>query len=447
MKPALNDLSQSDALTHGLATISDIVARHRIVVDLCWTGIDPEIIDDGFRNDPPVSSRSDAIYSHAESDPEVAWTSRGGALLNENFRGLIVKLYKAVLVYQIKAACYLNRNTVARMARNLPKLDDWTGLVEDIRRLDHECRNYKTLLDAAYSKSGLERLFAKFRYQEELLEKVLKSRVHSEKTTYGVLSFISEIVEGQDHEDIRDRLGERYRQSGHWLLCHQVYMDWKRSQPAILWLRGPVGVGKTCLTSTVIQECLSNVVDQQVAFFYCSQQQRESADILRSLLAQLSLESDGSLAKPTLTWFEHHTAFSTKSGRELPAHSRLSMKRKTSVAECLDLLAELMLLHGPTTIIIDALDECYDPYEFLGYLESLLSKSSNVRVFISTRLGIQETSAVAQNFVISQFDSSSDLQHFIDTEISSPDRRSRSGMTPAQASELRDFLISRAKGM
>lgn len=447
LQPVLSDSDQSEALMKGLDVIADIIARYRIVVDRWWIDTDARVRDACSVTNAVKPQILLSGETYALPDSGVSKRPTGSAVFNESFRTLIIKLYKSVLEYQAKAACYLSRNTLARMARNLPKLDNWTHLLENICRLDVECREHKTVFDSAIIQSSLVSLSERFRSQEKILKMLASSRYRMERTAYEILLLISDVMVRQDHDDVRTRLGHQYWQSGRWLLGHKNYAAWRESRSAVLWLRGPVGVGKTCLTSVVVQESLANAINERVAFFYCSQQQGEPGDIFRSFIAQLSLSSDGSLAKPTRKWFEYHTGFSTNSGREFPPDSKLRMKQKITLTESVDLLAEITNSADQTTLILDALDECSDPYAFLGCLESLLGKCAKIRVFISARLSVLQTPEFSHSLSISHFVSSSDMETFINCEINSQDRRARSGMTPEQAQQLRRILVSRAEGM
>ena len=92
-QPILNDSHESEALLNGLDLVTDMVARHRIIIGPYLTK--KPSLEDGFD------------------------------VINEGLRRTTIKLYTRVLEYQAKAAFYLNHGTLARFASNIPKLDDW----------------------------------------------------------------------------------------------------------------------------------------------------------------------------------------------------------------------------------------------------------------------------------------------------------------------------------
>ena len=411
----MNDSEQGEALLSGLEMITDLVARHRIV--------DEHLT----RNSPPNGSD---LGSEVE------------------YRKILIKLYTKVLEFQAKAACYLSHGTLTRFARNIPKIDDWRNLQSSIVQIEAECREYTSLTFALKHQFSLRVLIESLDEQEERLTNFIENQNLKQDAALMVTRLISDISVGQDHEDIRTRLGSQYWVSGQWLFKTSQYLDWtNRDSSSTLWLRGPVGVGKSCITSIVIQKFLANAIDDRVAFFYCSQQHSSSVDVLRSLLAQLSYGTDGDLVQPVRRWFELQTGLSFKTEKKLQASILPHLARKVSSKECVELLSEILSYTTQTTFIIDALDECHDHHQLLDHLKEMQEKSWKLKIFVSSRTSIYPMSNFIHHRVIEHFDSSSDMRHFIDCEIHSRVRRDRSGMTELQAKVLRKLLMSRADGM
>ena len=395
--------------------ITDLVARHRIVEKHLSRGSPPNGLD---------------------------------LDLAVGYRKILIKLYTKVLKFQAKAACYLSHGTLTRFARNIPKVDDWRTLQSSIVRLETECREYLSLKSALKQQSSLRVLIQSLDEQEERLTDLIANQNHQQAAALMVTRFISDISVGQDHEDIRTRLGSQYWDSGQWLFKSPQYLDWTTcDSSSILWLQGPVGVGKSCMTSIVIQHFLANAIENRVAFFYCSQQHSSSVDVLRALLAQMSYETDGDLVQPVRNWFELQTGVPFRTNKKLHTSVLPHLSRKILLQECVELLGEIIPYTTQTTFIIDALDECHDQYELLRQLKEMQEKFSNLKIFVSRRMGILPRCKFVNRYIIEHFDSSFDIIHFIDCEINSPARRDQSGMTPAQAKLLRKLLIRKARGM
>ena len=395
--------------------ITDLVARHRIVEEHLTQG--------------PLPTGSDL-------DSEV------------EYRKILIRLYTKVLEFQAKAACYLSSGSWTRFARNIPKVDDWRRLQTSIVRIETECRSYTSLKFAIKQQSSLRALIESIDEQKERLTDLIATQKLQQNAALMVTGLISDISVGQDHEDIRTRLGPQYWDSGQWIFKSRQYLDWTScNSSSILWLQGPVGVGKSCMTSIVIQKFLADAIDNRVAFFYCSQQHNSSADVLRSLLAQMSYGTDGELVQPVRDWFELQTGLPFRTSKELQASIPPHLARKISSKECVELLSEILPLTKQTTLIIDALDECQDHDELLDHLKEMQEQFSKLKIFVSSRMRIYRKSEFIYSNVIERFDSKSDLSHFIDCEIHSAARRARSGMTSSQANVLRKLLMSRADGM
>ena len=121
--------------------------------------------------------------------------------------------------------------------------------------------------------------------------------------------------------------------------------------------------------------------------------------------------------------------------------------RHISLIECVDLMVEVLCLQGQTVIFIDALDECYNPYELLSCLESIQKHSARVKYFLTSRFSIPKDINFPNAKIISSFASSSDIENFIKCETTSRERTVRSGMTADQAAEIQALLASHADGM
>ena len=395
--------------------ITDLVARHRIV-------------DEHLTRDP--------LLNGSDLDSEV------------EYRKILIKLYTKVLEFQAKAACYLSHGTLTRFARNIPKVDDWRTLQSSIVRIEAECREYMSFKFAMKQQSSLRGLIQSLDEQEERLTDLIANQNLQQDAALMVTHLISDISVGQDHEDIRTRLGSQYWDSGQWLFKSSQYHNWTTcDSSSILWLQGPVGVGKSCMTSIVIQHFLAHAIDNRVAFFYCSQQHSSSADVLRALLAQMSYGTDGDLVQPVRKWFELQTGVPFRTNKKLHTSVLPHLSRRISSKECVELLGEIIPYTTQTAFIIDALDECHDHYELLRHLKEMQEKFSNLKIFVSSRMGIYPKYKLIHRNVIEHFESSFDMIHFIDCEIHSPARRDQSGMTPAQAKLLRKLLVSKAHGM
>ena len=346
--------------------------------------------------------------------------------LDEKFATEIVKLYAKILKYQMKAACDLNRNTLSTFLRNIPKIDDWKGMMQEVHEQDSQCQRYETLNFNAQGKLQDERLAAQKKTED--IERILLK--------------ISQLDVERDHDNVRYRLSDAYWGSGQWFFSSDQFIEWERKSDSVLWLQGPVGVGKSCLTSSVIERILSSITNEQVAFFYCSEQRSElhanSTSIKNSILAQLARDAQGRLAPSLKDW---------RTTKQQKKNLRSASKSFLSSKECSDLLEEILASGGQKILIIDGLDECEDPAALVGYFDEVHMRSKNTKFFFSSRIGIRQDHHFGDAILVEQMNNSADIENYITKELESPRRIAGSRIKDTQRKELQTLLLRHARGM
>ena len=73
--------------------------------------------------------------------------SREDVSLRDEFRHRLLTLYKQILKFQVSAACYYQRGAISRFFRSIPKLDDPSQILGDIRRSDAACKDLGHVFD------------------------------------------------------------------------------------------------------------------------------------------------------------------------------------------------------------------------------------------------------------------------------------------------------------
>jgi hypothetical protein len=341
----------------------------------------------------------------------------------------LVELYKLVLEFQMLAAGYFSRNTAARFTRNVFMPDGWSDKLTKVRRKDEECRKWVNL---SVSKQVISKLDAH-------LSAVNNDAAQAQQ----ILEWISNISVRDQHVFVREsKLGRPYWNTGRWLIEHRDFRQWAQSSSGIFYLEGGVGVGKSCLVSSVLEEYFKASLDR-LGFFYCTRSTGDPFDslsILRSILAQLS--------------YTVHT-------KEIPHSIRQRYNNRLnnvdggslSLRDCEDYIIELASGKRHITIIIDALDECDDHDKLLSSLKRVYGQSSNVHIFFSSRsihLKVTEYFQLFSPVAITIVDQSKqEMQSFIEREIRSPDRRRNSCIEklPELEKRFQDTLVERAGAM
>ncbi|CEJ61392.1 hypothetical protein PMG11_09927 [Penicillium brasilianum] len=226
------------------------------------------------------------------------------------------------------------------------------------------------------------------------------------------------------------------------------------SKNTLLWLHGTQGSGKSCLTSTVIDEIMkasqSNDM-HSLAYFYCSRDTAEPErakpqSILACIARQLSRRSQTqSIAPPTLALY-------------YKLHSVDGSKRKPTMAELCSLIRELTELYDRSMIVVDALDECdvVTRWELVEALESITESASLVKIFVSSReegdlrLSLQTHSGLQ----VTSLENEDDIRKFVEFETDRLIAKKqllayiRKKQTKEELTQLiKEDVISKAKGM
>lgn len=178
-----------------------------------------------------------------------------------------------------------------------------------------------------------------------------------------------------------------------------------------------VGAGKTYLTSKVIdhvQGLLKSLSpDAGFAYFYCNRNEEERRDplsILQSCVRQLStaVGSTGHIRKSL-------QVVSDKARRQ---GSHLGLEA------CKTQLLESVNGYSQTSIIIDALDECYEHsrWQLIDVIRELVSKSDRpLKVFISSRPDEYiKTQFSGKSIEIHAINNQDDIEKFVNAEIDKP---------------------------
>ena len=108
----LNSKEQNDAMMQGLEKVSSILPLCKIRENL-------------YLNEQPADSAS----------------------VNTDFENGVIELYAHILGYQTSPLRYLSKSPIRRGGRNLWKLDDWKGWLDQIEESFKTCCSYTELFD------------------------------------------------------------------------------------------------------------------------------------------------------------------------------------------------------------------------------------------------------------------------------------------------------------
>ncbi|TVY15851.1 E3 ubiquitin-protein ligase MIB1 [Lachnellula arida] len=371
----------------------------------------------------------------------------------QTYSEAVLPLYIKVLEYQAIAAQHFGRHTLTRFGAGMVKATGWSDALADISGLDNRSRGSVLHLGIQAQQKGFEKmqenfgdLVKMFENRDDVLKAYLKDFFVHKGEVEQLLTDLSTIPYKQDHRDVRKELGSAYFGSGQWLLKHETISAWRdwKADFNVVWLEGSVGTGKSSLTSILLEDIVKTP-SGNLAFFYCSKKSakkdqqlsaRDSVEnILRTLIIQLSISSDGSSISDEIR--EYHTR--SKQGIRGGG---------MELADCITLLEGLVAKEDRPriTIVIDALDECVNFNKLLEILHQVFASTDRVRIFFSSRFDVDVNRHFpdAQKVVIEQ-QNGPDILKYVDTEIS--ERRVGSGLTDEQAVELKSIVMRRHEGM
>ena len=411
LQGALNDSEQYSAALSGLAQVSPIVARY---------------------------TQTELMYMQEET------------ALGKAFEQGLVDLYTEILKYQVAAACHRKSSTFQRFMRALSKVDDWKGMIEDVKEKDAICREMTQVFDSRDQRS----LGFKLQSVAEKVDKIMNETLGKQNNENArIRRWICPHVAGRDHQTIlvQGKMGTEYADSGQWLIENPKFVEWTSLEDNRLpsfWVCGSVGCGKSSLISRIIEWHLQRFLfdhSTQVAYFYCTRTKGEAQDpgttpeaVMSSLVSQLSWSPDSSgIAKQVsdlyATWRDKR-----------PDEARLSLEESSIM------IGHLIKSCSQTRIIIDALDECSQPYSLLRSLQQVVENSAGrVKLFVSSPINVDVPDVLVDVARVNMQvqDTSSDLYAYVWKEVKGSKRRLLKGREPKLEDKIIETLNSRAQGM
>ena len=175
---------------------------------------------------------------------ERLYHKRSETALKQNFETRMISLYKNIIRYQISAISLFRRNTILRILRSFPKLDDVSGVMETIRRDDSACKD----IDHVFQSSDADERHQELLMKLETLEKGLGKleapdvRASADNKRWGVTRHLNTLFTGR--VDILQELETIVRD-------HVSAPD--RSHPCQIVITGIGGQGKSELCLQLVQ--------------------------------------------------------------------------------------------------------------------------------------------------------------------------------------------------
>ncbi|KAK7408615.1 hypothetical protein QQX98_009217 [Neonectria punicea] len=308
-------------------------------------------------------------------------SAQSTAGLRDQLRQNIEQLYEKLLLYQMQSVRLYHRKWAVSIARDLLKIDDWSGQLSDIKdaesAVQRDMEQYNTeesktrlreLSDTANTmQKSLQGIYSVIQGQIEQQVNWRKDNKHKQ-----IIKDLRETDPRDDKTRIQDAKGGLLRDSYRWILDHESFQKWRSDpQSQLLWIKGDPGKGKTMLLCGIIDELEKEPSNCLSYFFYQATDARLSTAtaVLRGLI-YLLVARQPSLISHVREKYDHAGKQAFEDGNAWEALSKI--------------LASI--LNDPTLdgaiLVINALDECKtNRHQLLGFI----TRPSRVKWVVSGR--------------------------------------------------------------
>ncbi|KAI0864414.1 WD40-repeat-containing domain protein [Xylaria cubensis] len=307
----------------------------------------------------------------------------------------VTTLYKTLLLYQIKSACYYHQPRSFAVLRGLVSWDDWDGDLQNIKEAEHNVIEMSTLYHKEHGKKRLDQLYESAICVEKSLGDIhqdLQALVHQQMNIWTdsknerCLKDLFVVDPRINMKTIMQNKEELLTDVCNWILHSNEFVGftyWGNEashvpECRLLWITGSAGTGKTMLIMGIINEFQRRLscLTPRLSYFFCQATKNNlnnATNALRSLMWLLLFQ------QPNL--IKHIQTDYDQIGRALFENE--------DAFNALDSIFEKMLGDpdlSPVYFIIDALDECDKGLTLLlRFISKSLTLSDKVKWLVSSR--------------------------------------------------------------
>ncbi|QKD56751.1 uncharacterized protein FOBCDRAFT_321215 [Fusarium oxysporum Fo47] len=298
----------------------------------------------------------------------------------------VVLLYEKLLSYQVKSVCLYHRNWAAVVLRDVFRLDDWAGQLDEIQKAEASVRTDSDQYNIEQSQIYLRKLNDAASALEINLQDIhsaIKDQTRQQEKRYQDAKYekcmqdLHVTYPREDKKRIQDTKGGLLRDSYRWILDHAKFQQFRDDpQSRLLWIKGDPGKGKTMLLCGIIDE-LEKGSNNLVSYFFCQATETQlsnASSVLRGLIYLLIIQ------QPSLISY-------LRSKHDVTGEKLFQgINVWVSLVEILtDMLKDPTL--KDVVLVVDALDECItDRPQLLDFIiQSSSTPSSRVKWIISSR--------------------------------------------------------------
>lgn len=204
------------------------------------------------------------------------------AELRDQLEKHIVQLYQKLLLYQMKSVCLYHRGRVAVFFRDVVKLDNWRGQLDDIKAAEADVQRDSGQYSSLQARTHLRDIASAIRRQEQ---------VHYDEEDKKCLDDLYETDPSRDKTRIEDTKGGLLRGSYAWVLENPDFKQWRTDPKSrLFWIKGDPGKGKTMLLCGIIDELDKDPIHRP-SYFFCQATEKRlnnATAVLRGLVYSLA---------------------------------------------------------------------------------------------------------------------------------------------------------------
>ncbi|KAH8656463.1 WD40-repeat-containing domain protein [Ilyonectria robusta] len=294
--------------------------------------------------------------------------------LRDQLETHVAQLYQKLLLYQMKSVCLYYRNRGAVFLRDMLKLDDWDGTLDEIRKAEDAVRRDSEQYSTEQIRSHLQAIAIAAGSQEMKLQAIYLAI--QDETKRQCLKDLRVTDARDDKARIVSTKGGLLEDSYRWILDDSDFIRWRDGpQKRLFWIKGDPGKGKTMLICGIIDHLNSKPTRAgQPAYFFCQgtdARLNNAAAVLRSLIYFLIIQNPP-LISYVQEQYNHAGKLLFEDANAWVALSRILTK-----------MLDDPMLKGKI-LIVDALDECVTDLEkLINFIYE--SSSSCAKWIVSSR--------------------------------------------------------------
>lgn len=344
-----------------------------------------------------VSSRMDwycAIIGHLLHTSNTDAMDMSIEAVVEKLKPKVLELYKAILLYQMRAVHSYYRNQGWNFFLQAWNFDDWDGAVADIEKFENTLVNDWGMYDRARAASvRSEQLDLTKKIEDHVanIRQTLKDHFDQQNKRYrdnevnNLLSDLFLVKPQDDLKRLEDEKEELIEDSYKWILednNYKAFTNWADSDPPecrVLWIHGEAGMGKSMLIMGIIRTISARlaVTTPSLSYFFFQSEGKtgktldKATDALRSLLWMLlTLQPD--LVSHLL--------------EDYRISKNTIFKDENAAQAMIRVFDKILKEASPVYFVLDALDECdHDFQRIIELMGTSLLISTKIKWLVSSR--------------------------------------------------------------